>query len=91
MCICDDCVQPCNQLIEEEAPLPRASLSIRAWTGCDRPVAWTESHHVRHWADHGETRVDHLVLLCRVHHRRGHEQGWTLEWTSSGAPVAVPP
>ena len=24
-----------------------------------------DGHHVRHWADGGETRLDNLVLLCR--------------------------
>ncbi|MCG8467452.1 MAG: HNH endonuclease, partial [Gemmatimonadetes bacterium] len=35
-----------------------------------------DAHHVRHWADGGETRLDNLVLLCRHHHRRVHEDGW---------------
>ncbi|MCG8467368.1 MAG: HNH endonuclease, partial [Gemmatimonadetes bacterium] len=35
-----------------------------------------DAHHVRHWAEGGETRLDNLVLLCRHHHRRVHEDGW---------------
>src|SRR5918996_691233 len=42
------------------------------FTGCDRPPGWTDAHHVRHWADGGETGLANLVLLCRPHHRVVH-------------------
>ena len=32
-----------------------------------------DAHHVKHWADGGETKLDNLVLLCRRHHRLIHE------------------
>ena len=41
--------------------------------GCGRPQAWCDAHHVRHWADGGETALGNLVLLCRPHHRAVHE------------------
>ncbi len=44
--------------------------------GCDRPSAWTEAHHVVHWAEGGRTALDNLVLLCRTHHRKVHDAGW---------------
>jgi hypothetical protein len=44
--------------------------------GCDRPPAWTEAHHVVHWAEGGATALDNLVLLCRAHHRTAHEGDW---------------
>lgn len=44
--------------------------------GCDRPPAWTEAHHVVHWAEGGPTSLDNLVLLCRTHHRKVHDAGW---------------
>ena len=47
--------------------------------GCDRPPAWTEAHHVVHWAEGGATALDNLVLLCRAHHRKVHEGGWQFE------------
>jgi hypothetical protein len=46
--------------------------------GCDRPSAWTEAHHVVHWAEGGRTSLDNLVLLCRTHHRKVHDGGWEL-------------
>jgi len=39
----------------------------------------TDAHHIRHWADGGETRLDNLVLLCRRHHRAVHEEGFRVE------------
>ncbi len=59
--------------------------------GCDRPPEWTDAHHLVHWADGGETRLDNLVLLCRHHHRFVHERGWRLELSSGGDAIALPP
>ncbi len=42
--------------------------------GCDRPHHWCDAHHVVHWADGGETKLDNLVLLCRRHHRAAHRE-----------------
>ena len=42
--------------------------------GCDS--TFCDAHHIEHWADGGETRLDNLVLLCRRHHRFVHEDGW---------------
>jgi hypothetical protein len=38
-----------------------------------------DAHHVRHWADGGETSVDNLLLLCRHHHRLVHEEGYRVD------------
>jgi 5-methylcytosine-specific restriction protein A len=43
-----------------------------AHPGCDRPPSWSEIHHIREWARGGATRLDNLVMLCKVHHVR-HE------------------
>jgi hypothetical protein len=32
--------------------------------GCDRPPAWTDGHHLKHWADGGPTLPYNLALLC---------------------------
>jgi hypothetical protein len=58
-----------------------------AWHGCDRPVAWTEAHHIQHWADGGATAAENLILLCRFHHGRIHTAGWSVEKTGPGTAV----
>ena len=58
--------------------------------GCDRPPAWCDGHHLMHWADGGPTKIENLALLCKHHHRRVHEEGWTVE-RKGGRWVAVPP
>ena len=45
--------------------------------GCDR-TRFTEGHHVKHWADGGETKLSNLVTLCGFHHRLVHEGGYGL-------------
>lgn len=50
--------------------------------GCRFPgctcTRFVDSHHVRHWADGGETRMNNLLLLCRRHHRLVHEGGFAV-------------
>jgi hypothetical protein len=59
--------------------------------GCDRPVAWTEAHHVVHWAEGGRTALDNLVLLCRTHHRKVHEEAWRFEHAADRWVLVPPP
>jgi hypothetical protein len=58
--------------------------------GCDRPADWTDSHHIKHWADGGETDLKNLLLVCEGHHRKVHEGGWRLVFSEEGV-VAIPP
>ena len=55
----------------------RTALAVRdggyRYPGCDRPLAWCEAHHRRHWLHGGATDLGNLVLLCRAHHRAVHE------------------
>jgi hypothetical protein len=46
------------------------------FSGCDRPVEWTNPHHVVHWARGGPSNAENMVLLCYFHHRLVHEGGW---------------
>ena len=56
--------------------------------GCTFPGCTTrrhvDAHHVVHWADGGETKLDNLVLLCRHHHRLVHEGGYAVALLASG-------
>lgn len=75
----------------------RRALMLRdrgcAFPSCDRPPDWTDAHHIRHWADGGETKLDNLVLLCGHHHRYTHsDSGWTVRIRpDDGHPEWLPP
>ena len=45
---------------------------------------FVDGHHIRHWADGGETRLDNLVLLCRHHHHLVHEGGFDCKRSPTG-------
>jgi hypothetical protein len=49
------------------------------WTGCTTPAEWTDGHHLDPWADHGQTKVERLLLLCRHHHLLVHEGRWRID------------
>ena len=40
--------------------------------GCNIPASWCDAHHIHHWADGGETKIENMVLLCRRHHTMIH-------------------
>jgi len=73
----------------------RRSLAVRdggcVFPGCDRPVAWCDAHHLRHWLHGGPTDLANLVLLCRAHHRAVHEGGWRLYRHPHGDLTVTPP
>jgi hypothetical protein len=73
----------------------RAALQARAggceWPKCDRPVGFTNAHHMVHWGQGGTTDVANLVLLCYRHHWMIHEGGWQLARDESGRMLAVAP
>ena len=51
---------------------------------------YVDAHHIRHWADGGETRMDNLVLLCRHHHRLVHEGGYGVRMSAHGPKFTDP-
>ena len=61
-----------------------------AHPGCDRPMSWAEIHHIRQWEHGGETKLDNLVALCRVHHRQIHSTQWIVR-IRNGLPEFIPP
>jgi hypothetical protein len=77
------------------APAQRSALSVRdggcRFPGCDRPLAWCDAHHLRHWVHGGPTDLGNLVLLCRGHHHAVHEGGWRLHRHPNGELTATPP
>jgi uncharacterized protein DUF222/HNH endonuclease len=44
--------------------------------GCDRPVNWSNPHHIIYRSRGGSDKLENLVLLCYFHHRLVHEGGW---------------
>jgi hypothetical protein len=67
----------------------RRALEIRdrgcRFPGCGR--RFTDAHHVKHWADGGQTSLNNCLLLCHYHHRLVHEGGWTLGWDDRRQPI----
>lgn len=51
--------------------------------GCTN-TRFVDGHHIKHWADGGETGLDNLVLLCRHHHHLVHEGGFACEKSADG-------
>lgn len=45
--------------------------------GCTH-TRFVDGHHIVHWADGGETRLDNLVSVCRQHHRLLHEGSYSV-------------
>src|SRR5207253_3189560 len=61
-----------------------------AFPGCDRPINWTQPHHIEFWAHGGPTNLRKLLPLCYFHHRLVHEGGWQVVQTDQGIKF-IPP
>jgi hypothetical protein len=55
------------------------------YPGCANRI-FLEGHHIKHWADGGETSLNNALLLCSSHHRYVHEYGYTIERGSDQRP-----
>jgi hypothetical protein len=53
--------------------------------GCTNYL-YVEGHHVKHWADGGETALHNLVTLCSRHHRFVHEYMYRVTFDTDGEP-----
>ncbi|GAB3040499.1 hypothetical protein GCM10027052_22090 [Parafrigoribacterium mesophilum] len=93
----DDAEQPLNVGRAQRRFNKRQRIALATrdggcmWPGCNRPVSWTEAHHINEWnRDHGNTDVIDGILLCRHHHMLLHDNGWRI--TRSGARYwLIPP
>ena len=69
------------------APLRRL-LTARD-KGCRFPGCcnsrYIDMHHIKHWANGGETKPSNLLSLCRFHHRAVHEGGFNVVVLDDGA------
>src|SRR5215207_5187155 len=74
-------------------PALRRALRSRD-RGCRFPACTTirhvDAHHIEHWADGGETRIENLVELCRHHHRLLHEGRFTITRRAEGLEFRRP-
>ena len=63
-------------------PAMSRALAIRDGGCCQFPGCcesrYTEGHHIKHWADGGDTKLDNLVALCKYHHRELHKGAFYL-------------
>lgn len=92
--------QPLNVGRRTRAIPPSLKRALKARDkGCRFPgcphTRYTHGHHVRHWADGGETRLSNLITLCHHHHHLVHEGGYRIEVTDDGVfrfldPAGVP-
>ncbi|NYE00473.1 hypothetical protein BJY21_001657 [Kineosphaera limosa] len=65
------------------------------YPGCRMPAAWTDKHHLIHWANGGPTTEWNMACVCRHHHtvihRHGHIGTVTpngVRWTrADGTPI----
>ena len=102
---CDAAVTRITGLGEFDQEVTHASRSIPAATrralaardqhcvfaSCDRLPVWCDGHHLVFWTRGGPTALPNLALICRPHHRKVHEEGWTLERRKNGRWHATPP
>lgn len=70
-------------------PAMRRAMMVRdkgcVFPGCTcRSSRYVDGHHIRHWADGGETSLENLATLCRYHHRLVHEGGFDIQRNEIG-------
>lgn len=57
--------------------------------GCRFPgcanTRFLDAHHIKHWANGGETKPSNLIPLCRFHHRKVHEGAVEVHVLDDGA------
>jgi hypothetical protein len=56
--------------------------------GCTH-TRFTEGHHIEHWAEGGETKLENLITLCHFHHHLVHEGGYSVEAAPTSAEIGA--
>ncbi|MFN2328263.1 MAG: DUF222 domain-containing protein, partial [Chromatocurvus sp.] len=56
------------------------------YPGCQEST-YVDAHHIQHWAEGGETRLDNLVTLCRFHHRQLHRGCFDIRLKGDSAEI----
>ena len=51
---------------------------------CQAPATWCDAHHLRHWADGGDTDLANATLLCQRHHTIVHRDRLHATHTPTG-------
>jgi hypothetical protein len=88
--------EPLNIGRKTRAIPPAIRRALRArdggcrFPGCDR-TRFCDGHHVKHWADGGETKLRNLVTLCSFHHTLVHEGGFGVTVADDGVFVFTRP
>ena len=76
-------------------PSIRRALVVRHGGSCAFPGCthdrWLHGHHIEHWSQGGETKLENLVLLCSFHHRLVHEGGFRVARGPDGMAVFFRP
>lgn len=62
-----------------------------AFPACTAPASHCRGHHIRHWADGGDTSLQNTVLVCEPHHVMVHHRGWQVRIAEDGLPEFIPP
>jgi hypothetical protein len=74
-------------------PAIRRALALRD-QGCRFPgcceTRFVDAHHIHHWCEGGETRLDNLILLCRRHHTLLHQEGFEIAQGTEGFEFVRP-
>ena len=59
------------------------------YPGCQESE-YVDAHHIQHWAEGGETRLENLVTLCRFHHRQLHRGCFDIRLKGNSAEILAP-
>lgn len=73
------------------APLSRFLAVTNGNPRGDKNTKFVDGHHIKHWAEGGETKPSNFVSLRRFHHRKVHEGAVEVQILDDGAFRFVQP